>query len=206
MPISTNEPERRLFPVFFLADASGSMAENGKWKIIQEVLSQCLQQLKDSPDPDFEVVITLLLLQNDGVAVEHHSEPVEQVAIQNYSTSGQSNYSAGIEKLLDLLKENKLPKNAHVPCLVLMGDGHVDSGFMDTLDKCLKDAFFKKSTRIVVEIGNDFEPNALRNFVSSPNNFFTVMDMSTMPYFYMRLASSINSQAIQSQSRRILQD
>ena len=204
MPVTTNQPVRRLFPVYILVDASGSINEDGKWKIIDELLSQFLQHLKETPDPDFEIVFSLLLMQGGGVAVEYEASPIEQIEIRDLVASGVSSYSKGLEKLAELLDRAKFPQSAHEPCILFIGDGHADSEFQNALDKCLKNQTFANSTRIVVEIGNDFEPSALRNFLSSPNNFFSVMDIATMPYFYMRLASSVSSPVTQSRNRRIL--
>jgi len=204
MAVTTNLPVRRLFPVYILVDASGSINEDGKWKIIDELLSQFLQHLKETPDPDFEIVFSLLLMQGEGVAVEYESSPIEQIEIRDLVAGGVSSYSKGLEKLAELLDRAKFPQSAYEPCILLIGDGHADSEFQNALDKCLKKQTFANSTRIVVEIGNDFEPSALRNFLSSPNNFFSVMDIATMPYFYMRLASSVSSPVTQSRNRRIL--
>lgn len=204
MAVTTKEPVRRLFPIYFLVDASGSMNEGGKWKVVHELLKQSVGQLKNSPDPDFEVVLTLLLLQSGNVVVEYESEPIESVELSDSLSSGTSSYSIGLEKLSTLLKAANHPLNAHAPCVLLIGDGHTDQEFENALGKCLKEDSFSKTTRIVVGVGSDFEASALRGFVSSPNNFLTVMDIATMPYFYMRLASAINSQASQSSSRRLL--
>lgn len=204
MPVTTNQPVRRLFPVYILVDASGSVNEDGKWKIIDELLTQFLKHLKDSPDPDFEIVFSLLLMQGGGVAVEYESSPIEKIEIRDLVAGGVSNYSIGLEKLAELLDRAKFPKSAHRPCILLIGDGHVDAEYQSALEKCLKKQNFSNSTRIVVEIGNDFEPSALRKFLSSPNNFFSVMDIASMPFFYMRLASSVSNQVTQSRSRRIL--
>ena len=204
MAVTTKTPVRRLFPVYFLVDASGSMSENGKWKVVYDLLKQCFDQFKDSPDPDFEIVLTLLLMQSGDVVVEWESEPIKNVQISELSSSGISKYSVGLEKLSALLKEAPLPPNAHTPCVLLIGDGHVDPEFENSLGKCLKEDSFSKTTRIVVGVGSDFEASKLKGFVSSPSNFFSVMDIATMPYFYMRLASAINSQASQTSSRRLL--
>ena len=204
MAVTTKEPVRRLFPVYFLVDASGSMNENGKWKVVHDLLKQCVDQLKSLPDPDFEIILTLLLLQSGNVVVEYESEPIQNIELRELTSSGTSGYSVGLEKLSALLKERDFPLNAHAPCVLLIGDGHADPEFENALERCLKEDSFSKTTRIVVGVGNDFEASALKEFVSSSNNFFTVMDIATMPYFYMRRASAINSQASQSTTRRLL--
>jgi uncharacterized protein YegL len=206
MPVKTNEPTRRLFPVYFLIDASGSMREDGKWKVLNDLLAQCLGQLKEKPDPDFEIVVTIVVMRGGGVAVEHSFEPVDKLILRDIDTSGVSNYSVGLEKIADLIDDASFPENAHQPCIVLVGDGHVDDAFEVVLNKTLQRKNFRVAARLVVEIGNDFNSADLRAFVSSPNNFYSVLDIATMPLFYMRLASSISSHASLSRSRRLLID
>lgn len=204
MAVVTSELQRRLFPVYFLVDASGSMSENGKWKVAHELVMECVRHLEGSPDPDFEIVVHLLLMKDGNLVVQYGNEEITQLDQLELRNGGSSGYSLGIERITVLLEESQLPQNSHPPCLVLVGDGHVDALFENVFENSLKSKSFSKTTRIVVKVGNDFEPEAIRKFLSSPNNFFTVMDFAAMPFFYMRLASLINNQASQTRSRRII--
>jgi uncharacterized protein YegL len=202
--VVTSELQRRLFPVYFLVDASGSMSENGKWKVAHELVMQCVQHFKDSPDPDFETFVQLLVLKDSNLVMRYVEEQITQLDPHELQDGGHSGYAIGIERVTEILEESQLPQNAHPPCLVLVGDGHVDASFEYVLENSLKSKSFLRTTRIVVKIGNDFETEPIRKFLSVSSNFFTVMDFATMPFFYMRLASLINSQASQSRSRRII--
>lgn len=182
------------------------MLENGKWKVLNDLLSQCIRQLKESPDPDFEIVVTIVVMQGGSAVVEYSLELVNHLELREISPFGISTYSLGLSKVAELIHSASLPINAHQPCIVLIGDGHVDEAFEVVLSKSLKIEAFKNSSRLVVEIGNDFNAAHLRSFVSAPTNFYSVVDIATMPFFYMRLASTINSHATISRSRRLLSE
>ena len=204
MPVATSKPERRLFPVYIAIDASGSMLQHGKWEVAFEMISQSLEQIQRSPDPDYEMRMSIFALHHDAIDKITTDSPVNGIFLPDVETGGSSNYSKLLDELIIAVESGDYPPNSHPPCLVIIGDGHVDETFDTKLDSALNNALFKACTRMVVEIGSDFDPRSLKNFVSSPDNFFTVMDLSTMPLFYMRLAARITSQPSSSRSRRIL--
>jgi hypothetical protein len=132
--------------------------------------------------------------------------PVSNLQISDIETGGGSSYSHFVDEIVPLLVTAEHPPNSHSPCLVIIGDGHVDEGFDKSMQTALKSDLFKSCTRLVVEVGRDFNSSGLRDFVSASDNFFSVMDISSMPLFYLRLAARINSQPTSSRSRRILDE
>jgi len=204
MPVETSKPERRLFPVYIAIDASGSMMQQGKWHVAFGMLTQAIEQIQKSPDPDFEIRVSIFALHHDAVHKIITDSPVNGILLPEIETGGNSNYSKFLDELIVAMESVVFPPNSHPPCVLIVGDAHVEEVFNTKLESTLKNVLFNSCTRMAVEIGSDFDPNGLRNFVSSPDNFFTVMDISTMPFFYMRLAARINSQPSSSRSRRIL--
>lgn len=178
--------------------------QHGKWHVACEMLTQSIEQIQKSPDPDFEVRVSIFALHHDAVDKVVSDSPVNGILFPEIETGGNSNYSKLLDELIVAMETADFPPNSHPPCVLIVGDAHVEENFDTKLESALKNVLFKSCTRIAVEIGSDFDPSGLRNFVSSPDNFFTVMDISTMPLFYMRLAARINSQPSSSRSRRIL--
>lgn len=60
MSVPTSFPERRMYPVVFIVDTSGSMLGDGKMDVVNPALAVAIEALAKREDPDVEISVALI--------------------------------------------------------------------------------------------------------------------------------------------------
>ena len=153
----------------WIADCSGSMAQDGKIKAlntaIKEALPSMRQTAKENPNAD---VLVRAIAFSSG-AQWHISQPtkVEDFTWNDLEADGVTDLGKAFELLAEELDISKMGERALPPVLVLVSDGQPTDDHGSALDRLMKLPWGKKAVRIAIAIGGDADHDVLQQFIGN---------------------------------------
>lgn len=209
-PWDTEAIPRKVLPMFFLIDTSGSMAGE-KIGSLNSAMEEVLLELADMSTGSIDAEIKMAVLefssgctwQTPGlISVEKYG------AWQTLKAGGVTDMGAACLELDQKLSRKGgymvTPSGSFAPIVFLMSDGIPVDDFEKGLEKLKQNNWFKASLKIALAIGDDADENLLAKFTGNRELVVTVHDKEQLTKMIKTL--SITSAAIGSKSRPVSTD
>jgi uncharacterized protein YegL len=202
MVVNVRSAQRRPYPVVFLLDTSGSMADDGKIAVLNEALRGSIELLRSIDDPDLEIWCAVIGFGSQAETIAGWT-PIDELSLPLLTASGQTAFGDAIEHLITLLDSDDLPGVPHPPALVLASDGQPTDDYDSRLRRLQTDERFRLALRLGIRIGADCDAEHLRSFAGAASSVFTVSEVVTLPDLMVRGARAIQNDIAQSSSTQV---
>ncbi len=157
----------RPLPVIVLADASGSMGENGKIEALNAALKEMVATF--SKESRLRAEIQVGLITFGGKAQMH----LPLVAANNVSgfaelkAEGVTPMGAAFDLARQLLEDtDRIPSRAYRPVLILLSDGQPTDDWEAPFNALRDSERAQKATRLAMAIGPDADEAMLKDFAN----------------------------------------
>lgn len=204
MPEIKGELLKKVLPIFYVIDTSGSMSGD-RIATVNEAMHECEEILREkaSENPDAEIKIGALKFSSGAQWVTKSGlVSLEDFYWNDVQAGGVTDLGAAIKEL-----ESKLSRSAFLisetgfclPVIIFMSDG----GPNDDWQKALKNAmqnnrWFKGARKIAIAIGDDADKDVLKELVGNIEAVVTANDLDTLKSLIVAVSASASMLASQS--------
>ncbi len=151
------------FPVFILADASASMADNGKIDILNKAVRELVDSFRSIPQ---DVRIAVITFSGSGAIFHSAFERAATFQWEDISTQGGTPMGQAFTKLHDWLTDKHvIGSTDYRPVIVLATDGQPTDDWLGPLDTLNNHERCMKADRFALAIGDDVNLTTLNKFV-----------------------------------------
>jgi uncharacterized protein YegL len=154
----------------WIADASGSMQQDGKIQALNNAIREAIPHMRKVADdnPNAQVLVRAVKF-SDG-AQWHISQPtpVADFAWNDLPAEGETDMGKALSLVAEQLKMPPMSERALPPVLVLISDGQPTDDFDKGLKDLLDQPWGKKAVRIAISIGQDADDEVLQKFIAHP--------------------------------------
>ncbi len=154
----------------WIADASGSMQQDGKIQALNNAIREAIPHMKKVADdnPNAQVLVRAVKF-SDG-AQWHISQPipVADFAWNDLPAEGETDMGKALSLVAEQLKMPPMSERALPPVLVLISDGQPTDDFEKGLKDLLDQPWGKKAVRIAISIGQDADNDVLQKYIGHP--------------------------------------
>lgn len=201
-------PERKVVPLFVLADTSGSM-HGEKIATLNTALKNMLDRFKEVQSPMDQFKLSIVTFGGDHAEVELPMTDIDEVQLPTLTVFGKTPMGEAFDLVSAMLQDEKVcPKNAKKPSLFLITDGIPTDKQPDTepaqwqpLQNLIR--LSQGAQRFAIGIGNDQNNQLLAEFIHSPNiPVWNTQDVSKIHDFF---AMATQSTILRTQGRELFQ-
>ena len=162
---------RRSMVLFFMIDASGSMAGD-KIGTLNNAIEEVLPEIKkiSSENADSEIKIAVLKFSNGAKWITPKPESAEAFAWYPIDADGLTDFGQACKMLNEKLSKNEFmsdSKGSFAPAIFLLSDGSPTDDYKKHLEQLWKNNWFKLAIRVAVAIGADANDDVLKEFTGS---------------------------------------
>lgn len=192
MVVNVRSTQRRSYPVVFLLDTSGSMADDGKIAVLNEAMRGAIELLRSIDDPELELWCAVIAFGSEATTIAEWA-PIEELTLGPLTASGRTALGDALGHLVRLLDDAGLPGVPHPPALVLVSDGQPTDDYETALRRLQTEEWFRVALRLGIRIGSDCDVEHLRSFTGAISSVFTVSEVVTLPDLMVRSARAIQN-------------
>jgi uncharacterized protein YegL len=158
----------RPLPVIVLADASGSMSENGKIEALNNALNDMVRTFATESRVRAEIQVGLITFGGKKAEIFVPLAPAHQIAgMAAIPASGATPLGQALALATDLLENHDMiPSRAYRPVLVLVSDGLPTDEWESSLARMEASDRASKATRFAMAIGDDADEAVLARFAN----------------------------------------
>lgn len=199
----TVEIARRILPIIYVIDSSGSM--NGeKIASVNEAMKDAMDLLKDisAKNPDAEIKVGVLRFSSGAEWIKPLTD-LEDYYWNDIKAGGVTDLGSALNELNNKLSRSEFLKSDVgfcVPVIMFMSDGEPT----DNYEKALKNInetnkWFRHSTKIAIAVGDSAKTDVLAKIVGNIEAVVSVNDVETLKMLIK--VASVTSSMINSKSR-----
>ncbi len=158
----------RPLPVIVLADASGSMSENGKIEALNHALKDMVKSFATESRVKAEIQVGLITFGGRNAELFVPLSPAHSIAgMASIPASGATPLGQALALATGLLEDHDLiPSRAYRPVLVLVSDGLPTDEWESALAGLEGSERASKATRFAMAIGDDADEAMLARFAN----------------------------------------
>lgn len=199
---------RKIMTLFYLVDASGSMAGEKIGKV-NAAMEECIPDLKEisKENDDAEIRVAIMQFSSGCKWVTPVSGPVgiEDIVWNDLYASGLTDLGAALNELDKRLSREEYLKSqtgSYAPVILLFSDGGPTDNWFSALEKIRKNNWFKSAIKIAIAIDIDGEADkdVLSKFTGSMEAVITVKDKNMLKNMIHKV--SVRASEFQSHSKQ----
>lgn len=156
-------------PLHFIwvADASGSMEQDGKIQSLNTAIREAIPHMKKvaEDNPNAQVLVRAVKFSNGAQWHISQPTPVADFAWTDLTAEGETDMGKALQLVAEQLKMPPMSDRALPPVLVLVSDGQPTDDFDAGLKALMNEPWGKKSVRIAISIGRDADNDVLQKFI-----------------------------------------
>lgn len=158
----------RPLPVIVLADASGSMSENGKIDVLNQALKEMVKTFATESRIKAEIQVGLITFGGDSAQMHLPLAPAHQIVnMQPIPAVGATPMGQAFALAKDVLEDHELiPSRAYRPVLILVSDGLPTDDWEREFQALQASERAQKATRFALAIGDDADEVVLGKFAN----------------------------------------
>ncbi len=151
----------------WIADASGSMKEDGKIQSLNMAIREAIPHMQKvaSENPNAQVLVRAIKFASGAQWHISQPTPVEDFKWVDLKADGVTDLGKALSMVAEQLKIPPMTDRALPPVLVLISDGQPTDSFEKGLRKLLDQPWGKKAVRIAISIGKDADQDVLQKFI-----------------------------------------
>ena len=157
----------RTLPVILLLDTSGSMREDDKIEVLNDSVTEMIDELAGVDDGHGFITMTVVTFGGDDARINLGPSPVADVQFESLRAAGRTPLGAAFRIARELVEDHEaIPSRAYRPTVALVSDGlPTDEGVWESeLEGLLASERGHKSTRFALAIGADADREMLSRF------------------------------------------
>lgn len=160
---------QRALHFFILADCSGSMAGDGKIQALNTAVRETIPHLVEvaAGNPHAQLLVRVIGFSTGAWWHIERPTAVDVLRWQDLRAGGYSDLAAALDLLIDALDDAHMRGPALPPAILLISDGMPTDDYEDRLVRLQATAWGRRSIRLAVGIGREYDDEALQRFIGS---------------------------------------
>ena len=172
--------EPRPLPVILLADASGSMAEEGKIMVLNQSIKEMARDFAALDDRLGEIQLGVISFGGRSAEVVQLPVPARELRWEPLRAHGKTPLGAALDAVRELIEDRTvISSRAYRPTLVLISDGQPNDDWEAPLARLLSSERAGKAFRVAIAIGASADRDVLRRFTGDPRATIYEADQAT---------------------------
>ena len=161
------EMSSRILDFFWIADCSGSMADD-KIQTLNYAIRQTIPDMRKEAEnnPNASLVVRTVKF-SDGATWHGTAATIDQFTWDDLAADGLTAMGMALELVADELGQFSADGKRLPPVLVLLTDGQPTDDFKQGLDKLMATPWGKKAVRIGIAIGKNADHGPLEQFTGN---------------------------------------
>lgn len=191
--------QARPLPVIVLADASGSMIENGKIAALNQALKDMIQTFATESRVNAEIQVGLIIFGGADARIHLPLAPAHQIVnVTPIAGTGRTPLGQAFDLARDLLENRDLiPSRAYRPVLILVSDGLPTDDWERPLQALQASERAQKATRFAMAIGDDANESMLNQFANDREApLFKAHEARDIHRFFRAVTMSVTSRTV----------
>lgn len=188
MPIQEGMP-KKLLPIIYIIDSSGSMDANGNMTKVNEAIQDTMDILKEKAveSADAEILIGALKFATGAEWVFDGLKSTDDFYWNDIQAGGMTYLGDALEKLNAKMSRSEFFADKigfKCPVLIFMSDGYPNDpgdSWRKSLEKIRQNKWFANSIKIAIAVGKDADRDVLIEVVdNNPEGLITVKDTAKL--------------------------
>lgn len=202
-PFETEAIPRRVMPLIFMVDTSGSMG-GAKIAALNTAVRESLNEVGEisKNNADAQIKVGALEFSSDVQWMYSHLEDSESFKWQDLQAGGLTSFGAALNELNNKLSRShgfmSEPKGTRAPAIILLSDGEPTDEYRHALEKIKGNNWFKIAVKVAIAIGEDANNDVLAEFTGNIEAVITVHNIDQLKKI-IRVVS-VTSSMVASQS------
>lgn len=204
MPFIPNEGvPRRVLPVFYVLDVSGSM-QGTPIAALNRAMEETVDALKEQATNNADAQVKIAVLQfSSGCSwvTENGLEDAEDFIWQDLVAGGLTDIGDALNELNDKLSRKGFLNNAtgnYMPIIIFMTDGYATDNYTKELENIRDNKWFRRATKIGFALGDQVDASMICNVVGNPEAVIKTTDLGVFAKLLKFV--SVTSSMVRSQS------
>lgn len=189
----------RPLPVIILADASGSMSENGKIEALNQAIRDMVKTFSSESRVKAEIQVGLITFGGDNAQLHLPLAPARLITdIKLIPAKGRTPLGQAFDLAKTLLEDQEqIPSRAYRPVLILISDGLPTDDWIPALAALQASTRAQKATRFAMAIGDDAGDDVLAQFANDPEApVFKANQARDIHRFFRAVTMSVTSRSV----------
>lgn len=189
--------EPRAIPVIIIADASGSMNEDGKIEALNHSIRDMIKSFSEEARVRAEIRVGMISFSGESAKTHLPLAPANKILdIQPLAAAGGTPMGKAFDLARELIEDKEqIDSRAYKPVLILVSDGQPTDDWEKSFDSLCKSERAQKATRFALAIGNDADEEMLKKFGNDPESpFFRAHQARDIHRFFRAVTMSIGAQ------------
>ena len=205
-PFEVEAIPRRVMPLIFMVDTSGSMG-GAKIAALNTAVRESLNEVGEisKNNSDAQIKVASLEFSSDAQWMYPQLEDSESFKWQDLQASGLTAFGAALNELNNKLSKShgfmSEPSGMRAPAIILLSDGEPTDEYKHALEKIKGNNWFKIAVKIAIAIGDDANKDVLAEFTGNIESVITVHDIDQLKKI-IRVVS-VTSSMVASQSASV---
>ena len=195
----------RPLPVIVLADASGSMGENGKIEALNAAMKDMVSTFAKESRLRAEIQVGLITF---GGKAQMHLPLVAAHSVAGFAelkADGVTPMGAAFDLARQLLEDkDRIPSRAYRPVLILLSDGQPTDDWEAPFKALCDSERAQKATRLAMTIGPDADEAMLRDFTNDAEApIFKAHNARDIHRFFRAVSMSVSTRSTSNSPNQI---
>lgn len=184
-PFEVEAIPRRVMPLIFVVDTSGSMG-GAKIASVNQAVRETLSELGEISrnNSDAQIKVGALEFSSGTSWMYPQLEDSESFQWQDLSASGMTSFGAALTELNAKLSKTSgfmsEPTGLRAPALILLSDGEPTDEYTYPLEKLKGNSWFKVAVKVAIAIGDSANKQPLIDFTGNPECVISVHDVNQL--------------------------
>ena len=205
-PFELDAVPRRVMPLIFLVDTSGSM-DGAKIASLNVAVQESLKDVGEISKNNSDAQIKVAVLEFSSGTQWMYPQPIESESFkwQDLQASGLTSLGAAYSELNEKLSKSHgfmaEPTGSRAPAIILLTDGQPTDDYKHPLEKLKGNPWFKAGVKVAIAIGDaDTNVNILAEFTGNKEAVLTVHNVDQLKKIIKTVSVSASLVASQSAS------
>lgn len=196
---------RRVMPLIFLVDTSGSMT-GAKIASLNTAVREALNDVGEISRNNSDAQIKIAVLEFSSGTNWMYPQPIdaESFVWQDLEASGLTSFGEALKELNEKLSKTHgfmaEPTGSRAPAIILLSDGEPTDEYQHALEKIKGNSWFKVGVKVAIAIGDDANTNILAEFTGNIESVITVHTVDQLKKIIHTVSVTASQVASQSAS------
>ncbi len=196
---------RRVMPLIFLVDTSGSMS-GAKIASLNTAVREALNDVGEISHNNSDAQIKVAALEFSSGVNWMYPQPIDSESFvwQDLEAAGLTCFGEALIELNNKLSKSHgfmaEPTGSRAPAIILLSDGEPTDEYKYALEKIKGNPWFKVAVKVAIAIGDDADTNVLSEFTGNIESVITVHTVDQLKKIIHTVSVTASQVASQSAS------